>query len=61
MATSGTYTYRTDRDTIIKGALRLLNAYDPENTAGPSTNQITFGSEALNLLVKKWQIPTVGV
>jgi len=55
MSTSGTVTYRGDRDTIIKGALRLCSAYDPENSAGPSTNQITFGAEALNMLVKAWE------
>lgn len=54
MATSGTITYRTNRNEIIKGALRLLGGYDFENTAGPTANQITFGAEALNLLVKQW-------
>ena len=55
MATSGVVTYRTTRDQIIKGALRVLNAYDPENSAGPTTNQVTNAAEALNLLVKKWE------
>ncbi len=55
MATSGTITYRADRNTLIKGALRLCSAYDPENSAGPSTNQITFAAEALNMLIKKWE------
>lgn len=54
MATSGTITFRTNRNEIIKGALRTLNAYDFENTAGPTANQITFAAEALNLLVKSW-------
>lgn len=54
MATSGTVVYRTTRDEIIKGALRLLVSYDFENAAGPTANQLTFGAEALNLLVKQW-------
>lgn len=54
MATSGTITYRTTRNEIVKGALRLIGGYDFENTSGPSTNQLSFGSEALNLMVKEW-------
>jgi hypothetical protein len=52
MATSGTVTYRTNRNQVIFGALRLVSAYDPENTVGPTTNQIALGAEALNLMVK---------
>ena len=52
MATSGTYTNRTNRNEIINGALRLLSAVDPENTAGATSTQITNGAEALNLMVK---------
>lgn len=33
--------------------MRLCNAYDPENTAGPTANQITFAAEALNMIVKR--------
>lgn len=55
MATSGTVTYRPNRNEIIKGALRLVQAYDFENAAGPTTNQITFAAEALNQLVKAWE------
>lgn len=54
MATSGTVTFRTNRNEIIKGALRIIGGYDFENTSGPSANQITFGAEALNLMVKEW-------
>lgn len=54
MATSGTVTYRTNRNEIILGALRLCAAYDPENSAGPTTAQITNAAEALNLMVKAW-------
>ena len=54
MATSGTITFRTNRNEVIKGALRLCSAYDPENSAGPSTAQITDAAESLNLLVKSW-------
>lgn len=54
MATSGTFTFRTTRDEVIKGALRLVGGYDPENSAGPTATQITIGAEALNLMVKSW-------
>jgi hypothetical protein len=54
MATSGTVTHRTNRDEISKGALRLCSAYDPENSAGPTSTQLTLAAEALNLMVKAW-------
>lgn len=56
MTTSGTVTFRTNRDEVIKGALRLVNGYDPENSAGPTATQITNCSEALNLLLKSWEV-----
>lgn len=55
MAVSGTVTYRNTRDEIIKGALRLVGAYDPENTSGPTAGQISNASEALNQLLKFWE------
>ena len=53
MAVSGTVTFTTNCNEIIKGALRLISGYDFENTAGPSTNQLTFGREALNIILKQ--------
>jgi hypothetical protein len=55
MTTSGTVTFRTNRDQIIQSALRLCNAIDPENTAAITTSQITNAAEALNLMVKSWE------
>lgn len=55
MSTSGTVTFRTTRDDIINGALRLIGAVDPENTAGATTTQITNAAQALNLMVKSWE------
>lgn len=55
MTTSGTITYRTNRDQIIQGSLRLCGAIDPENAAAITTNQIDNGAEALNLMVKGWE------
>lgn len=55
MATSGTVTYRINRDALITAALRLCAAIDPENTAGPTATQISGGSEALNLMIKGWE------
>lgn len=55
MATSGVVTFRTNRDQIIEGALRLCSAYDPENTSGPTAGQITNAAQALNLMVSTWK------
>lgn len=55
MATSGVVTFRTTRNQIIEGALRLIGAIDPENTTPASATQISTGSEALNLIAKAWQ------
>lgn len=55
MATSGTVTFRTNRNEIIKGALRVCGAIDPEDSNAPSANQITNAAESLNLLVKSWE------
>jgi len=53
MATSGSVNYATSRDTLIKGALRLIGVLAQGET--PSTDQVTEASEALNYLVKAWQ------
>jgi len=55
VASSGTVTYRATANTIINGALRILGAIDPENSASPSATQTSGGLEALNMLVKNWQ------
>lgn len=55
MSTSGTVTFRTTRDDIVNGALRLVGAIDPENAAGATTSQITNAAQALNLMVKSWE------
>src|SRR2546428_184989 len=55
MATSGTVTFRSTRDAIIQGALRLCGAIDPESTASITTNQTTNAAEALNQMVKGWE------
>lgn len=52
MATSNQVTFRTNRDAVIAGALRLCSAYDWESGQLPTASQITMGAEALNLLVK---------
>jgi len=49
-----TVTFRTNRNEVIKGALRIVGGYDPENTSGPTTHQLSLGAEALNLIVKKY-------
>jgi hypothetical protein len=55
MATSGVVTFRTTRNQIIEGALRIVGAIDPETAVPATASQITTGAEALNLLAKAWQ------
>lgn len=54
MALSGTVTYTNTKTDIINGALRLVNAYDPENVAGPTANQTANAGETLNQMLKYW-------
>ena len=55
MSTSGTVTFRLNRDQLITQALIALNVLDPENTSAPTANQTTNASNMLNLLVKGWE------
>lgn len=52
MSTSGTTSYSTTRDDIIKRALRLVGALAQGET--PTANQVTEAATALNGLVKAW-------
>jgi hypothetical protein len=54
MTTSNSSTFNPVRDTIIKGALRLVNAY--ASTGNPSPDQINDALESLNLILKSWQV-----
>lgn len=55
MATSGTVTFRINRDQIIYDVLTLIGAIDPENGATPSTVQTNNTARSLNKLVKFWE------
>lgn len=56
MATSGTYTFRTNRNEIIASALRLVGGMDPEDSsAQPTAIQLTNCSQALNLIIKRME------
>jgi len=52
MSTSGTTSYSTTRDDIIKRALRLVGALAQGET--PTPTQVTEAATALNGLVKAW-------
>ena len=52
---SGSVDYKITRDTLSTAALRLLGVVDPENAAGPTTNQLANAAEAMNLMIKQWQ------
>lgn len=47
-----TYTFSVTRDDIIKAAMRVTGKLGP--TQAPNANQISFASQALNILVKEW-------
>jgi hypothetical protein len=52
MPTSGSYSFTVTRDDIINSALRTLNVLDSASVA--SGNDLTYCSQALNLLMKQW-------
>ncbi len=52
MATSGSTNYATDRNTLIKGALRICGAIAQGET--PTSDQYTEAAEALNYLTKAY-------
>lgn len=54
MTTSGSTSNNPLRDTIIKKALRLVGAY--ATGAGPRGDQMDDAIEALNMMLKAWQI-----
>ena len=53
MTTSGTYSFSTNRDNLIKGALRLAGVIAQGET--PSATQISDAAESLNYMVKAWE------
>ena len=54
MPTSGSYNYTTNRDAIITRALRIVGAIGQGET--PSATAISEAAEALNDLVKEWEV-----
>lgn len=52
MGTSGTYNYTVTADTIIKRALRIVNAISQGEV--PTTAQFNEAMEALNQVAKEW-------
>lgn len=53
MSTSGTYSFTTNRDSLIKGALRLAGVIAQGET--PTASQVTEAAESLNMMVKAWE------
>ncbi len=47
-------TFYPTRDVIVKGALRLVNAYSSNGL--PTTDQMVDGAEACNMMLKSWQV-----
>jgi len=59
MARSGSYDWNITRNEIISSALRIIGELDPQET--PSAEDITTGSEALNMLLKSWSNTVIGL
>jgi len=57
MATSGSVNYTLNRDQIITAALRKLRVIDPRLSV--DSQDITDGAQALNLMIKSWQLDGV--
>lgn len=55
MATSGTVTFQTNRNDLIKAALQQIQGYDIENSSGPTAAQISAASQMLNMLLKFYE------
>lgn len=53
MATSSSYDFSIDRDTLIMEALEILNAFDPVDI--PSADEIFSCSRTLNMMLKAFQ------
>jgi len=58
-STSGSTNYALTRNEIITAALRKLRVVDPNDAA--NANDVTTGAQALNLMIKAWQIDGIGV
>lgn len=54
MATSGTSTFTLNRSEMINAALRIAGVVDPE-VGTASTNQLNFGGQALNTMLKSFE------
>lgn len=59
MTTSGSTNWTINRNSIITAALRKLRIVDASGTAAAA--DITYGAEALNMMVKSWQLEGVGL
>ena len=55
MATSGVVIFRLTRDQLITQALIKVGAVDFENATPATTNQITYGAQAANMMLKGWE------
>jgi hypothetical protein len=53
MSTSGQATFSRNRDQLIAGALRKINAFESGET--PDSAAVSEASDALNTMVKHWQ------
>ena len=53
MSTSGTYTFTTTRDTIIRNSMLVIGKIG--DAESPTINEITDCSNFLNMLMKQWQ------
>jgi hypothetical protein len=64
MATSGSYDFSLNRDSILKGAIRIVKGMGGKVGSGTSKSpqgEIVEASEALNMMLKQWQAMGIGL
>src|SRR5665648_921737 len=54
MTTSGTSSYNSTRDIIIRRSLRMVGGYAADSN--PTAPQINDANDVLNILLKEWQM-----
>jgi hypothetical protein len=59
MSTSSSTNFTLNRNEIVTAALRKLRVVDPNDSA--NANDITTGAQALNLMIKSWQMDGISM
>lgn len=60
MAIADSYDFSVSRDDIIKAAMRVIGVLAPGDGA-PSAAEVSYGAQALNMMIKAWQAQRIGL